>query len=46
LLRLLLFVLPLALDTFAVSAALGTQRQGKRERLRISLVMAAFEAKN
>jgi putative Mn2+ efflux pump MntP len=43
-LRLILFVLPLGLDTFAVSAALGMQRPEKRERLRISLVMAGFEA--
>jgi putative Mn2+ efflux pump MntP len=43
-LRLLLFVLPLGLDTFAVSAALGMQRPEKRDRLRISLVMASFEA--
>jgi len=43
-LRLLLFILPLGLDTFAVSAALGLQRPDKRERLRISLVMASFEA--
>jgi putative Mn2+ efflux pump MntP len=42
-LRLILFVLPLGLDTFAVSAALGIQRPQKRDRLRISLVMAAFE---
>jgi putative Mn2+ efflux pump MntP len=42
-LRLLLFVLPLGLDTFAVSAALGMQRPPKRDRLRISLVMAGFE---
>ena len=43
-LRLLLFILPLGLDTFAVSAALGMQRPDKRDRLRISLVMASFEA--
>jgi putative Mn2+ efflux pump MntP len=43
-LRLLLFVLPLGLDTFAVSAALGLQRLEKRDRLRISIVMASFEA--
>ena len=42
-LRLLLFILPLGLDTFAVSAALGLQRPEKRERLRISLVLASFE---
>lgn len=43
-LRLLLFILPLGLDTFAVSASLGLLRPGGRERLRISLVMASFEA--
>ena len=42
-LRLLLFVLPLGLDTFAVSAALGMQRPQERDRLRISLVMTGFE---
>jgi putative Mn2+ efflux pump MntP len=40
---LILFVLPLGLDTFAVSAALGMLQPPKRERLRISLVMAGFE---
>ena len=43
-LRLILFVLPLGLDTFAVSAALGMLQRPKRDRLRISLVMAGFEA--
>ena len=42
-LKLLLFVLPLGLDTFAVSAALGTSGIQKRERLRISLLLSAFE---
>jgi putative Mn2+ efflux pump MntP len=42
-LRLILFVIPLGLDTFAVSAALGVLKPSKRERLRISLAMAAFE---
>jgi putative Mn2+ efflux pump MntP len=42
-LRLILFVLPLGLDTFAVSAALGMLQPPKRDRLRISLVMASFE---
>lgn len=37
-------VLPLSLDTFAVSAALGIAGLPPRERLRVSLVMAAFEA--
>jgi putative Mn2+ efflux pump MntP len=38
-----LFVLPLALDTFAVAAALGIGGLPKRQRLRLSLVMASFE---
>jgi manganese efflux pump family protein len=42
-LRLLLFVLPLGLDTFAVSAALGMRGLPTRERLRVSLVMSGFE---
>lgn len=42
-LRLILFVLPLGLDTFAVSAALGMLKLSKRERLRISLVMTGLE---
>ena len=42
-LRLLLFVVPLGLDTFAVSAALGTRGVTPRERLRLSLLMAGFE---
>jgi putative Mn2+ efflux pump MntP len=41
--RLILFVLPLGLDAFAVSAALGMQQPPKRERLRISLVLSSFE---
>ncbi len=40
---LILFVLPLGLDTFAVSAALGTVRPDRRQRLRLSLVMSGFE---
>lgn len=36
-------MLPLSLDTFAVSAALGSAGVRGRERLRISLLMAAFE---
>jgi putative Mn2+ efflux pump MntP len=43
LLRLILFVLPLGLDTFAVSAALGMRGLPSRERLRVSSVMAGFE---
>ena len=42
-LKLLLFVLPLGLDTFAVSAALGLQGLPKRDRLRVSLLLTAFE---
>ncbi len=42
-LKLLLFVLPLGLDTFAVSAALGLQGLPKRERLKVSLLLSAFE---
>jgi putative Mn2+ efflux pump MntP len=38
-----LFVLPLALDTFAVGAAFGIGGLPKRQRLRLSLVMASFE---
>ena len=43
-LKLILLVLPLGLDTFAVSAALGMRVSGRRERLRTSLVLAGFEA--
>ncbi len=41
--RLVAFVIPLGLDTFAVSAALGLSGLSPRQRLRISLVFAAFE---
>jgi putative Mn2+ efflux pump MntP len=41
--KLVLFVLPLGLDTFAVSAALGMRVLPRRERLKVSLLMAAFE---
>jgi manganese efflux pump family protein len=41
--KLILFVLPLGLDTFAVSAALGLARLPKRQRLRVSLLMSGFE---
>jgi manganese efflux pump family protein len=43
LLKLLLFVLPLSLDTFAVSAALGLRGLPKRDRVRISLLLPSFE---
>jgi putative Mn2+ efflux pump MntP len=42
-LKLILFVLPLGLDTFAVAAALGMRGLPKRRRLRISLLMSGFE---
>ena len=43
-LKLLAFVLPLGLDSFAAAAALGAVRQTTtRERLRISLVFVIFE---
>ena len=42
-LKLILFVLPLGLDTFAVSAALGMRGLPKRQRLRVSMVMSGFE---
>lgn len=42
-LKLIVFVLPLGLDTFAVSAALGMRGLPPRQRLRVSLVMASFE---
>ena len=42
-LKLALFILPLGLDTFAVSAALGLQGLPKRERLRVSLLLSGFE---
>ena len=36
-------MLPLGLDTFAVSAGLGASGASKRGRLRISLILSAFE---
>ncbi len=42
-LKLLLFVLPLGLDTFAVSAALGLQGLPKRDRLKVALLFSSFE---
>ena len=41
--KLILFVFPLGLDTFAVAAALGLAGLPARERLKISSLMAAFE---
>jgi manganese efflux pump family protein len=43
--RLLAFVLPLGLDSFAVAAAIGAARPASRAaRLRISLIFVVFEA--
>jgi putative Mn2+ efflux pump MntP len=41
--RLFAFVIPLGLDTFAVSAALGLGGLSPHQRLRVSLVFAALE---
>jgi putative Mn2+ efflux pump MntP len=43
-LRTLLLIVPLAFDTFAVSAALGVAGLEPRQRLRLSLLFAGFEA--
>ena len=43
-LRLLLFVLPLGLDSFAVAAALGALGPSRRERWRITALFVGFEA--
>jgi putative Mn2+ efflux pump MntP len=42
-LKLLLFVVPLGLDTFALAAALGVQGLDAGDRMRASLLMAGFE---
>jgi putative Mn2+ efflux pump MntP len=42
-LKLILFVLPLGLDTFAVAAALGMRGLPPSARLRVSLLMSSFE---
>jgi len=42
-LKLILFVLPLGFDTFAVAAALGVQGLPAKERLKASLLMSSFE---
>jgi len=42
--KLIALVLPLGLDTFAVAAALGVAGLDPHRRLRVSLLMAAFEA--
>ena len=41
--KLIALVVPLSLDTFAVSTALGVAGLSARERWRLSLLMAAFE---
>jgi putative Mn2+ efflux pump MntP len=41
--KLILFIVPLGLDTFAVSAALGVRGLPVRQRFRVSATMAAFE---
>ena len=40
---LLAIVLPLALDTFAVALTLGASRLSRRDRVRVALILAAFE---
>lgn len=42
--KLIALVLPLGLDTFAVAAALGVTGLDPKRRLRVSLLMASFEA--
>jgi putative Mn2+ efflux pump MntP len=41
--KLVVLVLPLSLDTFAISAALGLTQASRRQRWRISALFAAFE---
>ncbi|HEY8776701.1 MAG TPA: manganese efflux pump [Gaiellaceae bacterium] len=41
--KLILFVLPLGLDTFTVAAALGMRGLPPRQRLRVSVLMSSFE---
>lgn len=43
-LKLLAFVLPLGLDSFAIAAALGTASLPARQRWRISAIFVVFEA--
>src|SRR5437879_475608 len=43
LLKVVVLVMPLGLDCFAVSAALGAAGASRRRRLRTSLLFAAFE---
>lgn len=42
--KLIALVVPLGLDTFAVAAAVGVAGLERRRRLRVALLMAAFEA--
>jgi manganese efflux pump family protein len=42
-LKTLLLILPLALDTFAVSAAISMAGLPRKDRLRVSLIFAGFE---
>jgi putative Mn2+ efflux pump MntP len=41
--KVVLFVLPLGLDTFAVAATLGMRGLSRRERLQAALLMSSFE---
>ncbi|MDQ6803449.1 MAG: manganese efflux pump MntP family protein [Actinomycetota bacterium] len=41
--KLIALILPLGLDTFAISAALGLTHAGRRQRWKISALFAAFE---
>lgn len=43
-LTIVVLILPLAIDTFILGAALGVAGLGKRERLRTSVILTAFEA--
>jgi putative Mn2+ efflux pump MntP len=43
-LKLLAFVLPLGLDSFAIAAALGTLRPSRAQRWRVSALFVGFEA--
>jgi putative Mn2+ efflux pump MntP len=43
-LRAIGLLLPLALDTFAVAAALGAGRLARRQRVRVSVILTGFEA--
>lgn len=43
-LKLVAFVLPLGLDSFAIAAALGTQRLSSAQRWRLSALFIVFEA--